>query len=268
MVEQKYDKKKLTILRLALIALGAALGFTALWQYFTFYPDVVRPEFKIAITVVSSAATAAILWLSAKAFYNLFGGMTSRIYAATAALGVRGVIAATLGFFAAGVIVYVFDIVICTLQDIWAVRLLTDVLVFMVFAAVCCVGFTKWLDASEQSESAEAKKRGYFLSADCFMSERVMTAADVVIGAKTLDGAYKALLLSDDDGKAEAAARLDALVSSGKVKVIKCNKEFSTAAQYAEIERAFAENKRLKLISQNDGADIMLEKFSLPSDTN
>lgn len=260
MDEQKYDKKKLTWLRLALIVLGAALGFTALWQYFISFPDAVRRELEIAITVVSSLATAAILGLSAKPCYNLFGGVAERIYSAACALGARGIAATVLGFAAAGLAVFAFDTVIRTVMDIWAVRLLADVLMFMGIACVCCICFTKWLNSDSDSEPAVVCKVGYLLSADCFTDERVTTVADVIIGAKVLDGAYKALLLSGGDGK--AAARLDTLVAEGKVRIVKCNKDFSDDAEYSDMERKFADNKRLKLIARRDDADVNLDVFA------
>ncbi len=265
MDEQKYNKKKLSVLRIVLIVLGAAIGFSALWQYFSVFPDLVNPAYKIAISVVSSAAAATLLGLSAKPCYNLFGGVIDRIYAAVGSLGVRGAIVGVIGLVAAGIAAFTVDIIIRNVQNIWAVRLISDALVFMVFGAICCIGFTKWLDASETDSGVAPKNNGYLMSYDCFKSKRALIAARVVIGAKVLDGAYKALLMSDGDN-AEAAARLNDINACGTAKIVKCGKEFSSLDEFERIEREFAERKRLRLISSAVDADVPLGAFSLPDE--
>ena len=73
--KREYDKKKLIILRAVLIVIGGAVGATAVWQYFVYFPDVMRSEFKAVFTVVSGVVLAAILGLSAKPFYRLGSGI-------------------------------------------------------------------------------------------------------------------------------------------------------------------------------------------------
>ena len=104
--QQHYDRKKLIILRAALIAIGAALGGTALWQYFVYYPDVIKREFRIVITVVSSAVLALILGLSAKPFYRLGASVADGVRALLSKLGAKGVAAVVLGLIAAGAAAY------------------------------------------------------------------------------------------------------------------------------------------------------------------
>ena len=155
MTETNYDKIKLIILRAALILLGAGIGYLALWQYFLFYPDVVGREYQIVITVVSSALITLLFWLSAKPVYRLIVSIAVAVRSLKDGVGTRGIVAVLLGLIAAAVIVVVFDVIIRMFVDIWAVRLLTDVLMYILAAALFCMGFTKWLSA----ERAENRKR-------------------------------------------------------------------------------------------------------------
>ncbi len=250
-----YDKKKLIILRAALIAVGGAIGGLALWQYFVYYPDVVSREYRIVITVVSCAFTALLFGLSAKAFYRLGASIAGCVLSVNSKIGARGMIAVILSFIASGAVVMVFDIAIRTVWNIWAVRLLIDVLVYIVCCALFCYESTKWLNAPADGEdkTVEVKHGGYLLSADCFRDVRVYTAADALINVKVYDGAYKALALWDESGL--AVKRLDELVLAGKVTVLRSNKTFSDKAGYDEIERSISAGKRLKFISADVSAD-------------
>lgn len=271
MTENNYDKIKLIILRAALVLVGAGIGFLALWQYFTFYPDVVRREFQIVITVVSSALIALIFGLSAKAVYRLICSIAAATVRLKAGVGMRGIVAAVLGLVAAGVPVVVFDIVIRRFVDIWAVRLLTDVLVYILSAAGCCVGFTKWLNitAAQKSEIADGAEKhkplpavGYLISAECFTDERVITAVNTLINVKVCDGAYKALCLYHDG--TDAARLMDALIKSGRLSVIS-GKAFDSAEGYDNMEEQLAYNKRLKRVSLKDDSELALSVFAQPS---
>lgn len=265
--KHQYDKKKLMILRAVLIAIGAGVGTTAVWQYFVYFPDIVRNEFEPVIIVVSGAMLAAILALSAKPFYRLGAGIAQSVSGAVSHLGVKGVVAVLLGLIAAGIVAYVVDVVVRSYQDIWAVRLLADALAYLVFAALCCYGFVKWLMTEYDDETQpQAVKRGYLLAAGCLTDERAVTAAYVLNGIKVSDGAYKALCLFDGD--AAAVKRLDALVNCGAAELIRCKTPFGERDEYTELERSLADKKRLRLIVPTgervppDG--LSLELFSPP----
>lgn len=259
--QQHYDRKKLIILRAALIAIGAALGGTALWQYFAYYPDVVKREFRIVITVVSSAVLALILGLSAKPFYRLGASVADSVRALLSELGAKGVAAVVLGLIAAGAAAYLTDVIIRDFLDIWAVRLLADVLVYLLFAALGCYGFTRWLVAEEDEAVPPPPDAGYLLAADCFGDDRVLTAADALINVKVREGAYKATCLFGDS---DAVKRLDSVVRSGSAKVLRFGKDFADRAEFVALEKRLAQSKRLKYVSTESDADVKLDAFALP----
>lgn len=250
-----YDRKKLIVLRAVLTVIGGAIGGLAMWQYFLFYPNVMRREFTVVVTVVSSIFTAAVFALSAKAFYRLGASIAGCIVSASSRIGLRGMTAVILGFIAAGAAVLVFDVSIRGTWDIWAVRLLGDVLLYIACASIFCYGFTKWLNApKEESKAAcHVKPIGYLLSADCFRDDRVFTAADVLINVKVCDGAYVSLCRWDSDGA--ALKRLDSLVESGRVSVLNTGKIFDGKAEYERTEKELAGGKRLKLVGLSDECD-------------
>ncbi len=254
-----YDKKTLTVLRAVLLAVGAAVGYLAIWQYFSYYPDVVRAEFQIVIAVVCSALCALFLALSAKAFYRLGMSVKQGVLSVGNSLGMRGVFATVLGFLAAGAFVVGFDVMIRRYLDIWAVRLITDILLYIVCAVVCCYAFTAWLKSSDKKQKSRADV-GYLMSAQCFGDERVITALSSLINVKVSGGAYQALCLMGDEG---ALRLLNALVKQGSADVIPTDKQFSDIDDYYEYERKLAESKRLRLITA-DG-DWSLNVFIPPT---
>lgn len=263
--KREYDKVKLIILRAALIVIGAGVGATAVWQYFTYYPELVRGEIQVVIIVVSAAVLALILALSAKPFYRCGASIAAWFRGATAKLGGMGVAAIAIGLVAAGIAVLLVDVIMAKYAGIWAVRLLADVLVYIVFAALCCYGFTRWLAVPEEGVEDIDVKRGYMLAAECLTDERALTAVDTLIGVKVSDGAYKALCLFGGD--ADAIRRLDALVSCGAVELIKCKVQFGERDEYREYERQTAAKKRLKYVAPTDVlCDVTLSAFALPSD--
>lgn len=268
MTNNSYDKVKLIILRAALVLLGAGLGFLALWQYFMFYPHVVKREYQIVITVVSTALVALMFGLSAKAVYRLISSVATAVGGLKDRVGARGIIAVLLGFIVAGGIVVGFDFLIKLAVDIWAVRLLADILAFILFAAVLCVGFTKWMTApkGEKPPKADAPAVGYLVAAECFADERVFTAVHTLINVKVLDGAYKALCLYGGENGAAAARVMDKLIKSGAISVINVNKPFDDGKAYGELEKQVAASKRLKRISvDGDEKELALGLFSRPS---
>ena len=265
--KHQYDKKKLIILRAALIAIGAGVGAAAVWQYFVYFPDVVRDEFEPVIIVVSGAMLAVILALSAKPFYRLGAGIAQSVIGVVSRLGIKGVIAVALGIVAAGMFVFIVDVIVGTYQDIWAVRLLVDVLAYVVFAAVCCYGFTKWLTAEPDDVEPQTVKRGYLLAAGCFADERAVSAAYALSGVKVCDGAYRALCLFDGD--ATAVKRLDALIESGAAEPIACKTPFGARDEYEKLEIELADKKRLRYIapsgSEAPSDGLSLDLFAPPS---
>lgn len=261
--QQHYDRKKLIILRAALIAIGAALGGTALWQYFVYYPAAVKREFQIVIIVVSAVVLALILGLSAKPFYRLGASIGESLRSLLVKLGAKGVAAVVLGFIAAGAAAYLTDVMIRDFLDIWAVRLLADVLVYILFAALGCYGFTRWLLAPADECEPLPPDEGYLLAADCFADDRVLTAASVLINVKVCESAYKAACLYCD---AEAVKRLDAVVRNGSATVLRCGKDFTDKEQFVAIEKRLAETKRLKYVSPSSDAAVRLDAFVPPTD--
>lgn len=276
MTEQnkEYDRKKLIILRAALIVIGGALGVTAMWQYFVYYPHLMRREFQIVIIVVSGVFIALILGLSAKPFYRLIGSIAEIVGTGANRLGAKAIIAITVALVCSGGLVFLLDFIIRRYLDIWAVRLLVDVMAYIIFAALLSYGFTR-ITFREKSENRQAPtpclKAGYLISARCFFDRRVITAAYTLINAKVCEGAYKAICLYGGD-KAEAAIRrLDTLIKSGDVEVLRFGKEFESEAEYVELERKLAASKKLKYISVEEGnADentvAELSVFAAPSD--
>lgn len=268
MTNNSYDKVKLIILRAALVLIGAGLGFLALWQYFLFYPNVVKREYQIVITVVSAALVALMFGLSAKAVYRLISSVATAVIGLKERVGARGIIAVLLGFIVAGGIVVGFDFLIKLVVDIWAVRLLADVLAFILFAAALCVGFTKWMTSpkGEKPQKADAPAVGYLVAAECFSDERVLTAVYTLINVKVLDGAYKALCLYGGDKGADGARLMDTLVRSGAISVLNTNKPFDDGKAYEQLEKQVAAAKRLKRISlSGDEKEPALSLFSPPS---
>ncbi|MDE7164508.1 MAG: hypothetical protein K2O04_03695 [Clostridiales bacterium] len=268
MTNNNYDKIRLVILRAVLVIIGGGMGYLALWQYFLFYPNIVGQEYQIVITVVSTALVALIFGLSAKAVYRLASSVAVAARGLKDDVGVRGIIAVVLGFAAAGVLVTVFDVIIRRVVDIWAVRLLADVLAYILSAAAACVGFTKWLNAprSEKTEKADVAV-GYLIAAECFTDERVLTAVHTLINVKVCDGAYKALCLYGGDKGADGAKLMDALIKKGAISVVPTKKAFDDEVEYIAIERQIAASKRLKPIaitaSENE---LALSLFALPTE--
>ncbi len=255
MVEtSKYDKKKLIILRAVLIAVGAAVGGTAVWQYFVYYPDVMKRELQIVIIVVSAVVLATILGLSAKPFYRLGASIGAQFESLVSSLGARGVVAVVSGFVAACMIGFLFDVIIRDYLQLIAVRVLADVLVVIVFAAICCFGFTKWIAAGEETEEPifehNGKIVGYLLGASCFSDDRVFTAVKVLYNVKASEATFRALW---QKGDADALERFRLLTMSGAVDTVKCAKEFITAEEYAAVEADIAAEKRLIPIGLGDG---------------
>ncbi|MDE6201676.1 MAG: hypothetical protein K2M47_07390 [Clostridiales bacterium] len=268
MTQNSYDKVKLIILRAALVLIGAGLGFLALWQYFLFYPHVVKREYQIVITVVSTALIALMFGLSAKAVYRLISSVATAVHGLKDSVGTRGIIAVLLGLLVAVGIVVGFDFLIKLAVDIWAVRLLADVLAFILCAAALCVGFTKWMNAprNAKSQKADAPAVGYLMSAECFSDERVLTAVHTLINVKVIDGAYKALCLYGGDKGGDAARLMDVLVKNGAVAVLNTGKPFDDGRAYEQLEKQVAASKRLKRISLDGGEkELALSLFAPPS---
>ncbi len=241
-----YDRKKLIIIRAVLIAIGGALGGTLVWQYFVYYPQLMRQEFQIVVIAVSTAVLATLLGLSAKPFYRLGSSIASMFVKIAGSLGARGVTAVVAGLTAAALLAFLFDVVIRGSLDILAVRLLADVLVYFCFAALCCYGFVKWIASADDEEKAsEFAPSGYLLTASCFTDDRVFTAVEFLAGAKLYDGAFKALWKFGDG---DALERLKLVLGTGAVTVIKCTKEYETADDYVKAEADIALCRRLKPI--------------------
>lgn len=276
MTEQnkEYDRKKLIILRAALIVIGCALGVTAMWQYFVYYPHLMRREFQIVIIVVSGVFIALILGLSAKPFYRLIGSISELVGSGVSSLGAKAIIAIAVAFVCSGGLVFLLDFVIRMYLDIWAVRLLVDVMAYIIFAALLSYGFTRitFRGKGEKRQAAMPNLRaGYLISAKCFFDERVITAACTLINAKVCEGAYKAICLYGGDKAEQAIKRLDTLVKRGDMEVLRLVKDFESEAEYTELERKLATSKKLKYVSaendnSEDNAVVGLSVFTAPSD--
>lgn len=269
MTNNKYDKVKLIILRAVLVVIGAGMGFLALWQYFLYYPDIVKREYQIVITVVSTALIALIFGLSAKAVYRLIQSVVIAVRGLGDRLGKRGIIAVVLGFVVAVGLIVGFDVLIRLVVDIWAVRLLADIIAYILCAAAACVCFTKLLNIprSDKSQKADAAPIGYLIAAECFTDERVLTAVHTLINVKVCDGAYKALCLCSGDNGADGARLLDALVKQGLITVVNTDKSFTDGEAYTEIEKRLAAAKRLKRVSLAAAdKELALGVFAMPSE--
>lgn len=267
-----YDKKKLIIIRAVLIAIGAVVGSTAMWQYFVYYPDVVRRELSIVVIVVSGAVFALLLGLSAKPIYRLGAAIVSAFSGVRYSLGARGIVAVISGLVSAGLVGFLFDVIIRRYLDIIAVRALADALVVVMFASLCCYGFIKWLTADEEVSSGATVGmpcRGYLLTASCFFDDRVFAAADFLCAVKITTATFKAVWKFGDDG---ALFRLKAVSESGEVETVKSATDFDDADEYTAVERKTADDKLLVPIQAKsdvfpamDGAD--LASFAPPSET-
>lgn len=246
--EQKmYDKKKLIILRAALIVIGAVVVGTAVWQYFTYYPDIMRREIEIVVIVVSSAVGAALMGLSAKPFYRLGVGIATQFQGVIARVGVKGVAAVIAGLVTGGMLGYLFDVIIRHGIEIVAVRVLLDILVAAALAALCCYGFTLWLAADGRQEPSAPSPRGYMLTASCFFDDGVYAAASALINATVSDGAVKALWKFGENG--DALERLKKVMESGLVGTVSCPDDaFDTLEKYIAHETETAKQKRLKTV--------------------
>lgn len=267
-----YDRKKLIVLRAALIAIGGIVGGIAVWQYFAFYPDVMRRELQTVVIVVSAAATALLLGLSAKPFYRLGEGIGAQFSGIASKLGVKGVTAVVAGLFAAGAGAFLFDVIIRDVIELLAVRFLSDVLVFAVFAALCCYGFTEWIAVSDGEPERQSRYVGYLLTASCFFDERVFAAAEVLQNVKVCDDALSALWKFGDDPKAlERLKILDCSDAVGHVR--RGGREFESARDYALYETKTAAIKRLRPVVCDRGAfpiavgAVDLYAFSEPQKT-
>lgn len=263
-VEREYDKKKLIILRAALIVIGGAVAALALWQYFVYYPDAAKTEYQIVITVVTSAVFAALMGLSAKPFYRLGVGIAESLVALGRGLGAKGLLAVALGFAAAGAIVIPVDVVVRGFWDIWAARLLIDIIAFIFCAIVLSFAFTKWLNISYENNDKPVKQQcvGYLLSAQCFTDEkRARLAVDTLINVRVCEGAFKALCLFGGENGLPAAKLLDELLSEGKISVVKSGERFTDMDGYIATELRAAEAKRLKLVSPDASGDVALDIF-------
>jgi len=133
--------------------------------------------------------------------------------------------------------------------------------VYLLFAALGCYGFTRWLVADEDEAVPPPPDAGYLLAADCFGDDRVLTAADALINVKVCEGAYKATCLFGDS---DAVKRLDSVVRSGSAKVLRFGKDFADRAEFVALEKRLAQSKRLKYVSTESDADVKLDAFALP----
>ncbi len=253
---EKYDGKRLIILRAALIAIGAVIGGVCVWQYFVAYPDIMRKEFRIVIIVVSAAVIAAILGLSAKPMYRLIASVIAVFGRISGSLGGKGIAAATAGFVAAGIVGYLFDMSVRYAISVIAVRVLADVLVSLLCVLALCYAFMRWLGAEAEDRTA--------VESVPFSGYRVFVAADVLNNVKVSDSVFKALCVLGSD--AAAADRLKVLLESGRIERIRNSAKFDTASQYAESEARLAISKRLRPVylggeSVADGA-VRLETFA------
>lgn len=260
-----YDKKKLIIIRAALIAVGAVLAGIGVWQYFTYYPDVLKKELQIVAIIISSAVVATLLGLSAKPFYRLIAGIVEQFRAVVAQVGGKGIIAVMAGLFAGGMIGFLFDVIVRNGIQIIAVRVLADLLVAVIAAGLCGYGFTQWVSDAPKEQSHSP--RGYLLTASCFFDDRVFTVAHTLINAKVSDGAVKALWKFSGG---EALDRLKKVTESGKVSVIKCPDDaFDSLEKYVEYEIDTAKKYRLMTVASNNafgsGGDVLLDAFAAPS---
>jgi len=244
-----YDKKKLIILRAVLIVFGACVGCCAMWQYFECYPGIMRDEFEIPVIAVTGTAFAAILGLSAKPFYRLGASIAYQFIGLTSRLGGAGAAAVISGLATAGMFGYLFDFAIRGVIGILAVRVLLDGLVIAALAALCCYGFIKWMasaDGENEDGASSLPRVGYLLTASCFSDDRVISAVDVLIGAKISSSVFKAVWQYGDDAAAE---RLKTVAERADVKIVKCGRSFETPEEYVSLETETAAMRRLIPVS-------------------
>ncbi len=240
-----YDKKKLIILRAVLIAVGLAVGGTAMWQYFAYYPDAMRRELQIVVIVVTSVLFGGILGLSAKPFYRLGASIGTQFQKIVKDLGLKGVTATLCGIAAAVAFGLLFDFLMSLIIDILAVRVLLDVLVVALVAALCCYGFVRWItvDGSDAPTKRETPYGGYLLTASCFYDDRVYVAADFLTGVKVTQNVFKALWKYGDGAALE---RLKILSESGALDILRCGTQFDDVDGYSAAEADAAASRRLK----------------------
>lgn len=256
-----YDRRKLIILRAALIPIGGAVGYLAISQYFVYFPDIVRREYQIVISVVCTLLTALLFFLSAKPIYSLASSVKSSLLSLGESVGARGIAALSLAAVCAVGFSVLFDWLIKRALDIWAVRLVADISVCLFFVLLFSYAFTKLFSGKRPRRAV--RPCGYLIKAECFTDPRVVTAAMTLINCKVCDGAYTALCrMGGDEGKA-ALARLDGLVRLGKITVVPLGNEFSDDDVYSKKEVDFALNKKLLTVSAG-GEGITLVSFTQP----
>ena len=255
-----YDKKILIILRAALIVLGGVIGGVCVWQYFEYYP-IIKREFQIVVIVVSALALAALLGLSAKAFYRFGSSVKASVGNVADDLGANGIIAVALAPIAAAAVAYLLDRILLYYNVITSVRIIADVVTALAATGIFAYAFTKWISAPSPDLGAVKKREavGYLLTADCFTDDRVFVAADVLNNVCAADGVFEAVTRLYDEA---AAIRLKRVAESGKVKFVKASKCFTNADEYAAAEKNAAERKRLKTVGFV-GADVGIENFSI-----
>lgn len=265
-----YDKKILIIVRAALIVFGAAVGALGSWQYFVTYPAIMRKEFQVIVIIVCATVISAVLGFSAKPFYRLGASIKAQIIKVTGTLGAKGITAIVTGLVAAGLIAFLFDVILRESLTVLAVRILIDMLIAIVFAALCCYGFTKFLAAEDTPEEMNMPQAfgGYLLCADCFEDDRVYTACDALINIKVCDRAFEALSRLDL-GK-DAFDRLKTVIDAKAAALIRMSKDYDGLDGYRAEELKIAAARRLVAVTDAGGADnlktISLKAFAMPSE--
>lgn len=252
-----YDKKTLIILRAALIIIGGVIGGVCVWQYFEYYP-VIKRELQIVVIAVSALALAALLGLSAKAFYKLGSSIKASVKTVADDLGAKGITAVALSPVAASAVAFLLDRILLYYTDVTAVRIIADVVTAFAATGIFAYAFTKWISAPS-ADPDTAKERGavgYLLTADCFTDDRVFVAVDVLNNVCAVDGVFEAVTRLYDEA---AAARLKRVAESGKVKFVK-TKGFVGADEYSAAEQNAAVRKRLKTVGFAN-ADVDMESF-------
>lgn len=263
-----YERKILIILRAALIVVGAAVVGTSVWQYFVYYPDVIKSELQIVVILVSAAVGAALLGLSAKPFYRLGASIGAQFSAIFIRLGAKGV-AAIIGGLALGAGVgAAFYFSLKSVITILSVLVLSDILVTAAAAAIFCALFSYLATKKQSGEKKAIVYRGYFLCASCFFDDRVFVAAETLDKARVSDGAFKAILKYGD---AHALARLKAVSESDRAVFVRCDFEAcDDPKSFCEYEREYAKRNRLKAVDLqgtplSKPADASLTAFCVPS---
>lgn len=267
-----YDKKILIILRAALIVFGAAVGALGSWQYFVTYPAIMRKEFQVIVIIVCATVISAVLGFSAKPFYRLGSSIKAQIIKVTSTLGAKGITAIVTGLVSAGLIAFLFDVILRESLPMLAVRVLLDTLIAIVFAALCCYGFTKFLAAEDAPEETSMPQSfgGYLLCADCFEDDRVYTACAALINTKVCDKAFEALSRLDLDK--DAFERLKTVIDAKAAAIIRMNREYDGLDGYRAEELKIAAARRLVAVTDADigGAEnlktISPKMFAMPSE--